>query len=281
MYDLINFNGTQIQDTHLERLAFNRSFLYGDGIFETMRIINGTIPLWEYHWNRIQKSVKFLKYPAHSLLDQEILKSEILNSSGGNKNATCKLILFRTGPGKYAPKMPRLQYMISCQGFSSALPIWPENGLKISYAQTSVLPANAPYGFLKKTSALPYVIADQEKVQLGFDELILLNTDGQVAETIYHNIFCILKGDIITPPLEAGCVEGVCRNFLIDHLQATGQQVIIRPLTTADLIDAEEIFLTNAVRLIQPISDLDGKRYPIKRSLHIFEEITKRFQNNS
>lgn len=281
MYDLINFNGTQIQDTHLERLAFNRSFLYGDGFFETMRVINGSIPLWEYHWNRISKSLDYLKFPSHSIMEKEALKSELLNSIGFNKNATCKIIIFRTGPGKYAPKMPRLQYMISCQSFSTPLPIWPENGLKVAYCQNSIVPAEAPYGFLKKTAALPYVIADQEKVELGLDELIILNTKGEVAESIYHNVFCIIKGEVITSPISSGCVEGVFRNFLLDHLQVAGQKTIVRTLTQEDLSTAEEIFLTNAVRLIQPVSELNGKKYNIKRSLQIFEEITKRFSNRT
>lgn len=275
MYDLINFNGSLVKDTHLERIAFNRGFLYGDGCFETMRIANRDIPLWDYHWRRLSQTSDFLEFPSHPIMDSAKLKKEILSTLESFKHASAKIILFRTGLGKYAPKMPRLQYMITGKEVKASAPIWSEQGIKVGYSEKSCIPAGATYGFIKKISAIPYVIADQEKEQRDLDELIILNTNGQVAEAINHNVFIIEKNKIYTSPLSSGCVGGVFRSFLIDYLRDMGMEFEEKELTKSDLEHADEIFLTNAFRFITPVGRIGDKKYRIKISLTLFESINK------
>lgn len=275
MYDLINFNGSLVKDTHLERIAFNRGFLYGDGCFETMRITNRDIPLWDYHWRRLSQTSEFLDFPSHPIMESAKLKEEILSTLEAFKHASAKLIIFRTGPGKYAPKMPRLQYMITGKEVKASAPIWSEHGVKVDYSEKSCIPAGAPYGFIKKSAALPYVIADQEKEQRDLDELIILNTSGQIAEAIYHNIFIIEKNKVYTPPLSSGCVSGVFRAFLIDYLRDIGMEFTEKELTKSDMEQADEVFLTNAFRFITPVGRIGEKKYRIKTSLSLFESINK------
>lgn len=275
MYDLINFNGSLVKDTHLERIAFNRGFLYGDGCFETMRIANRDIPLWDYHWRRLSQTADFLEFPSHPMMDSAKLKDEILSSLESFKHASAKIILFRTGLGKYAPKMPRLQYMITGKEVKTSMPIWQEDGIRVGYSEKSCIPASAPYGFIKKISALPYIIADQEKELRDLDELIILNTSGHVAEAINHNVFIIEKNKIFTTPLSSGCVGGVFRSFLIDYLREMGMEFEEKELTQADIEHADEIFLTNAYRFITPVGFVGDKKYRIKTSLSLFESINK------
>lgn len=274
MYDLINFNGSPVKDTHLERIAFNRAFLYGEGFFETMRKSNGDFPLWDYHWDRIKQSADFLSVSGHPIVNKEGLYNLLIDSSDQYNNATLKLLFYTEGTGKYAGKMRRLKYMIKVDALHTPNPLWPENGLSIDISQKSIIPAKAPYGFIKKTAALPYVLADREKEDRELDELLILNTDGEVAEAIYHNIFIYVDGTFYTPPINSGCVAGTARAMLIDYFKKNDRPVLEKNLSIDDVKSADEVFLSNAIRLIQPVVKLGKVRtYPIKESQSLFENI--------
>lgn len=276
MHDLINFNGTLSEEKSFDSLAYNRGLTFGDGIFETMRVSDGCIPLWDYHWNRIVKSIEFLNFPTHELLQKEKLHEALLKQLTDTGNARVKLVLFRNGLGKYAPKLTKLNYLIITKPLTSSLPIWKEDGIKVEVCASSVLPANAQYGFLKKTSALPYILADQERETNQMDELIMCNTDGAVSEAIYHNVFIIKNNHYFTPPLSSGCVEGTMRQWLIDYLQVNNIPLEQKTLMPFDLMDADELFLTNAVQFITPVRYFGSKvKFKIKKSQQLFEDLIK------
>jgi branched-chain amino acid aminotransferase len=276
MFDLINLNGRLSNERSFDSLVYNRGLTYGDAIFETIRVCDGYIPLWDHHWQRISESLQFLDFPNHEILHKDKLRIEILRQVDNKGNARIKLIIFRTGLGKYAPKLCKTEYLIITKPLKGNLPIWKENGIHIDISEKSVLPAGAPYGFIKKTAAMPYILADREKEEKQLDELILRNTNNQLSECIYHNLFIFKNGKYQTPPLSSGCVMGTMRQFLLKYMRDNQIPFEEKELTHYDLMDSEEVFLTNAVQFITPVSLFNHKvKYSLKHSRELFEEIVK------
>ncbi len=274
MPDLINLGGSPVKKSQLDHLTFNRAFLYGEGFFETMRKSNGAFPLWHYHWSRIEKSAQFFGMDRDSLVNKESLHEHLISSTATHDNASVKILFYTEGTGKYAGSMKRLRCIINAKPLHSPSPIWPENGLIVDYSERSIIPAGAPYGFVKKTSALPYVIADREKEERELDELLLLNTDGDIAESIYHNVFIYKDKTYITPPLSSGCVQGTARALIIDHLKSNNQNITEQKIDKNAIQSAEEVFLTNGLRIIQPVKKIGkSKTLPIRKSVTLFNNI--------
>ena len=276
MNDLILSHGLPQNDIDYDWFT-NRSFTYGDGFFETLRAVDGNIPLWDYHWARMTATADFLGFDKPNQWSSMYLKAQCLSLTEQIPQAALKIIIFRSGKGKYHSENSSTCWVIRCSPSESRLPRWPENGLKISLHKLPLLPSDVPYSWIKKTAALPYILADDIRVAGGWDELLLHNTDHEIAEAVYHNIFLISERLLITPPLASGCVSGVMRAFLQDHAKLLGFEWVEKPVRTANLYAADEIFLSNAYRWIQPVSRLENHPFKIRQSVSIFDYVCQYF----
>lgn len=226
----------------------NRAFRYGDAFFETMLYRDGGVKLLPLHYQRMEKTLGFLKMEKPEKLDYERLNTEIAAVANFNDLETAKVrvTFWRNGGGTYLPEENTAHYLIE------ALPIKPgylelnEKGQVLDiyrdcFKNTDML-AN-----LKTVGCLVYTLASMFVQQQGVDDAILLNNHGRVAECTSSNIFLVINNEIITPPLSEGCLDGVMRRHLLETLSSKGFSVKEQPVDLTDLEKADEIFTTNAL----------------------------------
>ena len=250
----ICFNGQMMQGDMPVFKTDNRGFRYGDGVFETIRVSKGRIPLFAFHFERLITSLRLLKIQhnwSEEQLGQWIIDLCQLNEC--QHSARVRLAVYRNANGHAAiiieaQSMPLTEKENKLQSIS--LTIYP-------FARKSM----DAFANLKSANFLPYVMAGLYAVDEGFDDSVLLNCDNKICDTSKANIFIIQSNEIFTPALHQGCVSGVMRRYLIDRLKALNYVLHQQVITGEDLLSADEIFLTNAIYGIKSINSFKGKQY--------------------
>lgn len=241
---------------------FDHSFLYGHGLFETMRAYNGKVFKLQEHLNRLEAAAKYLQWPQlpeHAELREaidKVLKHNQLT------DASVRLTLSR-GVGTPRPD-PDSCGRPSVMVFASPLPPpLPPEGWRIA---TVTLRRNlsSPLVRIKSANYLDNILAKKEARELGAQEALLLNTNGFVAEGSMSNIFLVAGGRLITPDENSGILPGVTRRTIIELAQAAKIPLEIRQVKPEELRCADEIFLTSSVMEIIPVSALDARLFTKK-----------------
>ncbi len=241
--------------------AGNRVFRYGDGLFESIRIVDGQACFLERHIARLKKGMALLQYTIPSHYQAEYFQQQINLLTGDQGHHRLRLTVYRQEGGFYAPvsneplflmevaALPQPKFQLNGQGLVLGIC----NELELS---------DSPLSSIKSCNSLPYVLAGKFLQQSNFDECILLNTYGRIAECSSGNLFIIKGKKLITPPLEEACIEGVMRGILIDYAAQIGLKMVIRPIQIAELEVADEILITNAIRGIRWIGTFGECLYP-------------------
>lgn len=263
----ICFNGTYHHESEPVIQAGNKSYRYGDGFFETIKVWKGAIPLETYHHARIEKSLDLLHYarPAHFNIALIFSQAIQLCEKNGCIHAARVRLSFSNGNGGLFDGDDKLQYIIEAWPLEPANNAFNENGLVTGFFRDIKKSCDA-YACIKSASALLYAVAANYSQTQKWNDCILLNQRENICESIIANLFWIKDGRIFTPALTEGCVEGVMRSYLIDQIETVTET----PCLPADLLQADEVFLTNAVRGIRWIQSIEDAQYngAISRKLH-------------
>ena len=214
----ILFNGQIFASDSPVLEAGNRGFKYGDGLFETMRVVRGRIPLAELHFQRLFHGMNLLKIQTGKLnsafLLQQIL--DLCNENRCSDNARVRLQIFRSGINDAG-------YCIEAIPLSPSAIDWQERGWRIDIFPDAGRPIDN-LANIKSSNFLAYVMADIYSKENSLDDSILLNVYGTVADSSRANIFLVKGGSLFTPSLTQGCVAGVMREYIIDKLDGEIQQ---------------------------------------------------------
>ena len=276
--NFICFNGKTLPEDERILLAGNRGYRYGDGLFETMKLANGRIILEDYHFERLEAGMQLLQFNKPALFNKENIREEIIGLSRKNnceKLARIRLSVSRGNGGLYDSD-DRFQYLIECWSLNSSLNKLNENGLVIDVFPDARKGCDL-FSNLKTANYLPYVMASIWAKKNKLNDALLLNTHERICDATLANIFWIKNESIFTPPLSEGCVAGVMRRYLLENLQSSGFQVKEQKLETTDLEDANEVFLTNAIRDIRWVKQFRNKIYGNTLSPEIFNKHLKAF----
>ena len=267
----INYNGNIYPEHETLLPVTNRAFRYGDGFFESMVMFNKKMPLLDFHWSRIVFTAEVLSayLPATFTMDGMILDLASVNDAV--KNARIRVQFFRLGSGLYLSQDDELGFSITMDKLENEK-FEPGDGLKAGM-RDDCYKALSMVSDLKNSSALMYVMAAQFAKAEGWDECILMNHFGQVCEGLTSNIFLVKDGKLITPTLDSACVNGVMRCYILWMLDNAVEE---REIDVEELATADEILMTNAVKGIQWIRELNGKTYTNKKALELTEMINDR-----
>lgn len=240
--------------------ASNRIMKYGDGLFETIKLVDGKLMFWDDHYERLSKGIKYLKMDT-SEKDEEFWKKEIDKILVKNyyKHARLRVIVYRNAPGLYTPMGNRVGYLIEGTRFDKPDYNFIEDGVTLGLFEQDHK-AMSPLNNLKTTSALLFVLAGSYKKEQGFGDVIILNAAGRVCETVSSNIFVVINDKIITPSLSEGCLDGVMRKQIIKAIKQKQLDFEERELTLDEVRSASEIFTTNTMSGVQGISEFEGKK---------------------
>jgi len=234
--------------------ADNRSFRYGDGLFETIRYQNGAMPLWELHQERLFRSLQTLGFQPPGYFSPQLLHREIDELARRNKlaNARVRVTIYR-GEGGLTDRHPlAMGYLIQTWPLDSS-PVLNSNGLIIGI-YPEARKANDIFSNLKSNNFLPYVQAALFARHNHWNDALVLNGHDRIADSTIANIFWVRDQRIFTPPLSEAPVNGVMRRYLLQ--QAPIHEI---PATADELMHADEIFLTNAVRGIQWVGGIENR----------------------
>ncbi|HKZ66748.1 MAG TPA: aminotransferase class IV [Chitinophagaceae bacterium] len=247
----------------------NKSYRYGDGLFETMKITGKNIALEKYHFERFFSGLKQMRFEIPPLFTAESLKKQILVLCEKNKCdvlARVRLSVFRGNGGLYEGNND-LQYVIECWRVDESVNQLNGNGFVID-VYPDVRKSCDKFSNIKSANYLPYVMAARYAKENKLNECLVLNMYDRIADGITANIFLIKDQKIITPPLSEGCVNGVMRRYLIER-----QEVKETVLTIEDILSADELFFTNAMFGIRWAKQFRDKMYTNLRSEKIHDEV--------
>lgn len=233
----------------------DRGFLYGDGLFETMLLREGKVPLLAMHLDRLARSAAYLGMPFDREHAQRATRMVIdALADGGAAEHVVRITLSR-GPagvrGFQPPPEPTPTLMIVARPYSR--PMGPLSAITASHRTNE----RSPLAGLKSLSALEKVIAKGEALRAGCDEALLLNLAGRIAEGAASNLFIVRKGLWMTPPLADGCLPGVMRRRVLELSGGVEWQI-----SPDDLFRCDGVYLTNAVMGCMPLAALDGRQLP-------------------
>lgn len=250
------FDGQLIKPGHAPSYPLiNRGLLFGDGLFETMRSFAGKLPFFDQHWQRLQKGMEFLDLVLPEQFDGPALRKLCSSILAQTPNARLRLTVFRAGQGAYTPPGQSAHFILQWQPLQHTFWPPPEKGLELGLFTRLTTPA-FPLSQHKTLSALPYVLASQEKQKRGWDEVLLFNTRQQPVEASSSNIFVCQNGQWATPPLQSGCLAGTTRALLLETMKKLQWPIVEKALELDDLYKAEHLWLTNSIQGIRWVKKL-------------------------
>lgn len=227
-------------------LDTNRSFLYGDGFFETFRLTNGKCALFHLHYQRMLRSAQLLQMDWNETWSIEFFEQMLFEKSiaYNQSDLRAKLVFYRDSAGTYVPENDTMKFHIILSTYAPVTKELLTFGIYTEARKT----VNAWSG-LKSTSALFYVMAGKFMKSNHLDELIILNEFGRVCEGLTSNIFIEKDGIFYTPPLSEGCIDGVHRqSMLLD----TDEETIIEKSLTLNEIKTGKVYFSNSIRGLIP-----------------------------
>jgi branched-chain amino acid aminotransferase len=237
----------------------DRGFMYGDGLFETTRVVNGRPFRLAQHLERMVRGADYLKIPL-PFTPKELQKfTAQLVEANAMPDAVLRVTLTRgAGERGYSPTAAGQPTMVMSL---HPLPKLPEEGpLQWSMITSSYhIPASGAISSFKTTSKILNVFARIEASERGADEALLLNTNGEVAETAGGNIFWVYQNTICTVPTGRGVLPGITRAVVLEICQALGLETNKRVIKPQHLRNAEGIFITQSVLGIVPVVAFDGE----------------------
>ncbi len=277
MSSFINYNGNAIDADLPVLTADNRAFRYGDAVFETIRLMHGDVLFLDKHLQRLTKGMKMLrmKVPENFTMHYFYLLIRHLDQVNLLKgNARVRLEVFRNSGGFYSPSANDVSFIIQAEPISAKEYVMNETGLKIDVYREITKPVNKLSSF-KSSNALLHVLAGIYKTENNLDDCLLLNTNERVCEAIGSTVFMMKGEQLFTPALNEGCVDGVMRDQLISLLKEQGKDVKEKEITIDELLNADEIFLSDVVNGIRWVGACKHKRYFNKFSRWLIQHLNE------
>ena len=267
MANHIIFNGTIISTEDNPINPSNRAFRYGDGVFDTL-VCSGTEPLlFEGHYQRLLSAAVLLKFNIIGYPSLENFKKQIALLVAKNKYAPysrIRITMYRSPGGLYTPEDNAPQWIIEQEPLQSEPFELNSKGLLTGIYQ-DMAKQISPLSQFKTCSSLFFVLAGLAKKENGWGDILVTNQEGRIIEGLSSNLFWIKENKIFTPLVSSGCVDGIMRREVIRLSHDLGFPVMeTRGATLNELLEADELFLTNSTQGIRWIVGLNDQRYYLK-----------------
>ncbi|WP_027391126.1 aminotransferase class IV [Aquimarina latercula] len=262
---MVNINGNLIVDNEATLSIANRGYAYGDALFETIRVNSGTILFWEDHYFRLMASMRILRMEIPMNFTPEFLQQEILEliQENGfmNSSVRVKIIVNRKEGGLYTPNFNSIDYSISVTPLNSSFYTISSTSYEVTLFKDHYIAPDL-LSTLKSNNKLVNILGSIFTKENGFENCLLLNTNKMVLEALNGNLFLIKGNKIKTPPVADGCLKGILRTQLLRILEKLPEyEVEEASISPFELQKADELFITNVITGIQPITKFRKKEY--------------------
>lgn len=262
---MINFNGTIVsQDTNL--LTQNRAFLYGDAVFETVKIVDSKILFLEDHYFRLMSSMRVVRMEIPMNFTMEYLEEQILALAKAKsiaKSARARITVYRNDGGYYLPQENTVSFLINVESLDDALYSINQKEYVVDL-YTDFYVTKQLLSSIKTTNKIINITGSIFANENGLDNCLLLNDSKNVIEALQGNIFMLKGNTLVTPPVSEGCLNGVMRKQILALARKIENMNVLEEIISPfDLQKADELFITNVIKGIQPITKYRKKEFAI------------------
>lgn len=260
---MVNFNGMLVSSQE-ESWSNNRSFLYGDGVFETLKVRNQKILFLEDHYFRLMASMRIVRMEIPMNFTMEFFEEQILNTVKANQctnSARVRITVYRNEGGFYLPETNVVSYIIQVtplktNEYSFDIIPYEVDLYKDFYVSKQLLST------IKTTNKMIQITGSIFAKENGLQNCLLLNDEKNVIEALQGNFFMLMKNKLITPPIADGCLNGIMRKNIIALAKSIESiEVVEASISPFDLQKADELFITNVIKGIQSITKYRKKEY--------------------
>ena len=260
---MINYNGEILpSDNNLS--SSNRAFLYGDGVFETLKIVNNTILFLEDHYFRLMASMRIVRMKIPNNFTLEYLEAQILNlakAQNCENSARVRFTVFRNDGGFYLPNTNSVSFQIQVFPLENTLYSFSDANYEVDLYKDFFI-SKQLLSTIKTTNKMINITGSIFAEENDLQNCILLNNDKNVVEALNGNLFMLLGTKLITPPISEGCLNGIIRKQILQIAKKIESvEVIEEVISPFDLQKADELFITNVISGIQPITKYRKKEY--------------------
>lgn len=229
--------------------------LAGWGVFSTIRVVDGVLFAYERHWARMARDARLLRVPLPP--DSEDVRRRLLSLVVANQalNAAMRVAVVRNKGGLW--EGPQTGGESDLLALTADLKSW-GSGVRLCYTPQA-RHAASPFAGAKILSWAGNLAFLEEAQCKGFDETILLNEHGEVAECTSANIFVVRRHEVWTPPLSSGCLPGITREVLLRETHVPGYSIAEKSISPAELEHADEVFITSTTRELLPVIQIEDR----------------------
>ncbi|PBJ13706.1 aminotransferase class IV [Flavobacterium sp. ACN6] len=279
---MINFNGNIAQeDSNI--LTQNRAFLYGDGVFETVKIVSGKILFLEDHYFRLMASMRVVRMMIPMNFTMEYFEEQILNlvkEQGISSSARARITVFRNDGGLYLPKTNEISFLIKASALENTSYALNSNEYEVDlykdfYVTKQLLSS------LKTTNKMIHITGSIYAHENDLANCILLNDSKNVVEALQGNIFMVTGNKLVTPPVSEGALNGIMRKQILALAKKIeGIEISEEIISPFDLQKADELFLTNVIMGIQPITKYRKKEFTTNLAHLLVQKLNESISEN-
>ncbi|HLP65347.1 aminotransferase class IV [Flavobacterium sp.] len=273
---MINCNG-QIVNEETVLTTSNRGFLYGDAVFETCKVVNKKVLFFEDHYFRLMSSMRIVRMKIPMNFTLEFLESEILSLVEAIEvsNARIRITVYRNDGGLYLPKDNSVSYTITANPIQISAYVIGNQPYEVDlykdfYVSKQLLSS------IKTTNRMINITGSVFAQENDLQNCLLLNDDKNVVEALNGNLFMLNNTTLITPPVSDGCLNGVMRKQILSLAKKIeGIAVVEQSISAFELQKADELFITNVISGIQPITKYRKKEYATAFSQQLIEKLNE------
>lgn len=270
---MVNFNGT-IQENSAVVIESNRGFLVGDAIFESIKVVHNKVLFLEDHYFRLMASMRICRMEIPMLLTMEYFEAQILQliaSLPKSNSFRVRFSVYRTAEGFYAPVSNEVEFIVTAIPLQQDVYQIDKEQYEVELYKDFYVPKQL-LSTLKTNNKMLQIVGNVFAKENGYDNCLVLNDEKNVVEALQNNIFMKCGNEIVTPPITEGCLNGIMRKQVLELLKKKEgivvKEAVISPF---DLQKADELFLTNVISGIQPITKYRKKGYSIEFSKELVQ----------
>ncbi len=261
---MVNLNGNIIDNTYQLSLE-NSGYTYGDAVFELLNVVRGNILFWEDHYFRLMASMRILRMEIPMTFTMEFLEQEILKTIEANDlSASAVKVRLNVDRGegvKYHPENKAINFSILTEKMEHEAYSLSESNYTVDLFK-DYFGAPGLLSTLNTNNRIIHVLGSIYAKENNLDNCLFLNTNKNVTEAIHGNLFLVNGRSIKTPPLEDGCIKGIMRKQIIHLIKnTTDYEILEASISAFELQKADELFITNVIQGVQPITNYRKKTY--------------------
>ena len=274
---MVNLNGLLVSAQHNE-WSDNRSFLYGDGVFETLKIKAQKILFLEDHYFRLMAGMRVVRMEIPMNFTMEYFQELILNTAHANHcadSARIRITVYRNEGGYYLPTTNHVSFVIKAIPLPQQQYVFDAGLYEVDLYKDFHI-SKQLLSTIKTTNKMIHITGSIFADENGLQNCLLLNDQKNVVEALQGNIFMLLDNKLITPPVSDGCINGVMRKTILALAKSIpGIEVSEASISPFDLQKADELFVTNVIKGIRPITKYRKKEFGNKIALQLLDKLNE------